>query len=264
MSRLSTLVSFLIIASLPSFAATKPRAASNSQALTYAAQAIAALTGGNTINDVTLTGTATWTVGSDTENGTATFLASGSAESRMDLVLSNGTRTEIRDAQTGTALGKWVGPNKSSGMFPFPNCQTDAVWFFPALGSLAAGSNVILSYIGEETRNGEAVQHIQSYVVYQTATVFGSGPSSQQLSTLDFYLDATTFLPSAVTFNVHPDNNAGVNIPVEVDFSNYQGVNGVTVPMHVQKYMQGSLLIDVTISNATFNTGIALSNFSVN
>lgn len=263
MSRLSTLVSFLIFATLPSFAATKPRTASNSQALSYAAQAIAALTGGNTINDVTLTGTATWTAGSDTEDGTATFLALGPGESRMDLVLTSGTRTEIRDAQTGAMLGKWIGPNKSSGMSVFSNCQTDAVWFFPALGSLAAGSNVILSYIGEETRNGEAVQHVQSYV-YQTANVFGSGPTSQQLSTMDFYLDATTFLPSAVTFNVHPDSNAGVNIPVEVDFSNYQVVNGITVPMHIQKYMQGTLLVDVTISSATFNTGIALSTFSVN
>jgi hypothetical protein len=49
-----------------------------------------------------------------------------------------------------------------------------------------------------------------------------------------------------------------------VDFSNYQVVGGVTVPMHIQKYVQGTLTVDLTVSSATFNTGLALSKFSVN
>jgi hypothetical protein len=261
MSRLSTLVSFLIIASLPSFAATKPRAASNSQALAYAAQAIAALTGGNTINDVTLTGTATWTAGSDTENGSATFLGLGPGESRMDLALTSGTRTEIRDAQTGIPLGKWAA-GKGSGLFAVPNCQTDPVWFFPALGSLTAGSSVVLSYIGQETRNGESVQHLQADIIQPSlATLFGI--TTQSLSTVDFYLDAATFLPSAIAFNAHPDTDARRNLRVEIDFSEYQSFGGVNVPMHIQKYFQGTLLIDLNITSATFNTGIPLSTFNV-
>ena len=43
-------VSLLVVATLPCFAATKKAAPSNSQALSYAAQSIAALTGGNAIN----------------------------------------------------------------------------------------------------------------------------------------------------------------------------------------------------------------------
>ncbi len=236
--------------------------ASNSQAITYAAQSIAAMTGGTAISDATLTGTVTWTSGSDTESGTVTFLALGTAESRMDLALPSGTRTEIRDAQTGTTLGEWIAPN-GSGTFALYNCQTDAVWFFPALGSLAGGSTVVLSYIGLETRNGESVQHLQSYISQSSQSSI-SGVSAQTLSTVDFYLDATTFLPSAITFNAHPDNLASGNLPVEIDFSNYQNIGGVNVPTHIQKYLQGTLLIDVTISSATFNTGISLSNFSVN
>jgi hypothetical protein len=256
------IVSLLVIATLPCFAGTTTTPTSNSQALSFAAQSIAALTGGNAINDVTLTGTATWTSGSDTESGSAMFLASGTAESRMDLALSTGTRTEIRDAQTGATLGKWITPN-GSGMFALYNCQTDAVWFFPALGSLAGGSNVVLSYIGQETRNGIAVQHLRSNVS-QLSQFPIPGISTQALSTIDFYLDATTLLPSSIIFNAHPDANAASNLSVEIDFSNYQLITGVNVPMHIQKYFQGTLLIDVTVSNATFNTGISLSKFSVN
>jgi hypothetical protein len=185
--------------------------ASNPQAVAYATQSIAAMTGSTPISDVTLTGTVTWNAGSDT--GTATLRALGTGESRMDLALSSGTRTEIRDAQTGAPIGRWVNPNKVSGAFALQNCQTDAVWFFPALGSLALGPNVVLSYLGQESRNGATVQHIQSYV-YQAGQTSPAGVSPTQLSTMDFYLDATTLYPVAITFNTHPDNNAATSLLV--------------------------------------------------
>lgn len=104
--------------------------ASDPQAVTLANAAIAALTGGNVIQDVTLTGN----VVSGTDSGTATLKAMPQGESRMDLVISEGTRSEVRDAQTGVQLGRWVNPNGTSGYFAALNCRTDAAWFFPALG----------------------------------------------------------------------------------------------------------------------------------
>jgi hypothetical protein len=249
---------FVALACCAAFAQTPPT--SDPQALSYAAQSVAAMVGNVSVSDVTLTGSVIWN-GSDT--GTATLQALGTGESRMDLALTSGTRTEIRDAQTGAPLGQWINPNNASGQFAFQNCQTDAVWFFPALGSLAVGPNVVLSYIGQESRNGGTVQHIQSYV-YQANSPAGMSPTPQQLSSMDFYLDVTTLLPVAVTFNAHPDSDATTNLLVEVDLSNYQTVSGATVPMHIQRYQQGTLMVDVTVANASFNTGISLSVFAVN
>jgi hypothetical protein len=260
------LVAFVLvgIAVLPySSSAQNQIPTSNPQALAFAAQAITALKGGASVSDVTLTGTATWTAGSDGETGSATFQALGNGESRMDVALPSGSRTEIRDASTGTGKGKWVAQSGASGMLAPHNCLTDAVWFFPSLGSLAGSTNLIFSYIGLESRNGTNVQHIQSYV-YQSNLVQGSGATLQQLSTMDFYLDATTLLPSAISFNVHPDNDATSNIPVEIDFSNYQVTSGLMIPMHIQKHMQDQLLIDATVSNVAFNTGLTLSTFNIN
>src|SRR5437660_6420520 len=76
---------------LSCFASAQNQPTSTSQAVAYAARAISALTGGAPIHDVTLTGSVTWN-GSDT--GTATLVALGTGESRMDLVLVSGTRTE--------------------------------------------------------------------------------------------------------------------------------------------------------------------------
>ncbi len=250
---------FLLLASV-AFAQSAPQ--SNPQAVSFASQSIAALTGGKAINDVTLTGSVTWSAGVAPETGTATLLGSGTGESRMSLVLPDGTRTEIRDASTGVAQGQWIAQSGASGLFASHNCATDAVWFFPALGSLAAGPNVVLTYVGQETRNGAAVQHIQSYV-YQANSASVPAPTPQQLSTMDFYLDATTLLPSAVIFNVHPDKNMANNITVEVDFSNYQTVSGALVPFHVQKYLSGQLILDLSLSSAVFNSGLPLSDFTV-
>jgi len=249
----------IFVSALTSFASTnKQPSVSDPQALNYAAQSIAAM-GSLVVNNVTLTGSVTWMAGSDTENGTATFLASSTGESRMDLALSSGTRTEIRDASTGSPRGKWIAPNGASGKFAFHNCQTDAVWFFPVLSSLAAGPDIVLSYVGRENHDGQDVQHIRAYRSFQ-----GAPDIFQRLATMDFYLYATTLLPSAITFNNHPDNDMSRNITMEVTFSNYQPMSGMNIPLHVQQFVEGTLVLDITISNAAFNTGIALSNFAIN
>jgi hypothetical protein len=252
-----SLRSFLLVFAGSTLLFSQNQPPSNPQAVALASQSISALTSGNPISDVTLTGTVTWSGGTTPETGTATLLALGTGESRLNFGFPIGTWTEIRDASTGAALGEWIAPSGTSGLFAYQNCATDAVWFFPALGSLAAGPNVVLNYIGQETRNGEAVQHIQSYI-YQ------SNPTVQQWSTMDFYLDATTLLPAAVTFNAHPDNSAIANLLVEVDFSNYQTLDGVMMPTQIQRSLQGNVLVALTITGAAFNTGLPLSDFTIN
>ncbi len=81
---------------------------------------------------------------------------------------------------------------------------------------------------------------------------------------MDFYLDASTLLPVAVTFNAHPDSDASTNLSVEIDYFNYQLLGGVSVPTHVQKYLQGSPIFDIELSGAVFNTGLSLATFTIN
>jgi|HubBroStandDraft_1064217.scaffolds.fasta_scaffold64653_2 hypothetical protein len=260
MARFAAVSSLILLLVFVASAQTQPQ--SDPQAVSFASQSIAAMTGGNAIGDVTLTGNVTWSGGAVPETGTVTMLASGTGESRMNLTFPSETRAEIRDASTGVAQGEWIAQSGASGLFAFQNCATDAVWFFPVLGSLAAGPNVVLTYVGRETRNGESVQHIQSYV-YQS-NPYGLNPSPQQLSTMDFYLDATTLLPAVVTFSAHPDNNPATNLLTEVDFSNYQALAGVLVPVNIQRSLQGNVLVVINISSASFNSGLPLSDFTIN
>src|SRR5882757_3232267 len=88
---------------------SSPAAAQSSdpQAVTFAAQSVSALTGGSAIADVTLTGSAARIAGSDQQTGTATLMAKGFAESRLDLALSGGNRSEIRNGNANNNLGNW-------------------------------------------------------------------------------------------------------------------------------------------------------------
>ena len=238
---------------------------SNPQAVSLASQAIGALTSGNSLSDLTFTGSATWYGHSTPTTGALTLLALGIAESRINVAATGGTWSEIRDGSTGAALGEWISPSGASGYFSPQNCATDAVWFYPGLSSLTGSGSIVLLYIGLENRNGEAVQHLQSYV-YQPPSQNGSqsNPNYQQLSTQDWYLDASSLLPVAIVFNSHPDNTAQINLLIEVDFSAYQAMSGFLVPTRVQKVMQGNLLLDMTITGAFFNTGLPLSDFTIN
>ena len=45
----------------------------------------------------------------------------------------------------------------------------------------------------------------------------------------------------------------------DVRYSDYQSVQGVPVPFHIQLYIQGMLACDVQVSSATINTGVMIA-----
>lgn len=250
----------LALVSSPFLFAQKQVPVSDAQALALAAKALANLNNGVALSDVTLTGTATWTTGPDAEKGTVTLKARGTAQSRMDLALSGGNRSEIRTTSDGFPQGAWIGSNGKSNAYASHNCWTDAGWFFPVFSSLAAAQtnpSIVLSYVGAETRNGAAVEHLQSN------TYSPDFPSAQPWSTVDFYLDSASLVPVATTFNNHPDSDSGTNISVEVDFSDYQSAKGVLIPSRIQQLVQGSLALDVAITGVDLNSGLPDSDFSI-
>ncbi len=75
----------------------KNSVASDPQALSLAAQSIAALTAGTQLNDVTIAGTVSRTAGADIQSGSVTLYGKGQYESYLDLNLTDGHRVEIRN-----------------------------------------------------------------------------------------------------------------------------------------------------------------------
>lgn len=267
---------------------------SDPQAVALVQRSLAALTGGVAVTDVTLTGSAHRIAGSDNETGTATLEAIFAGDSRVELGFASGNRIEIRNhsalplpgslppgvpaaaAQMPQALGAWIGPDGSTHPMAGHNVMTDAAWFFPALTleRLAASQSYILAYVGQETHDGVAVLHISAVQPYSPPPGTSSAtnvpllevPPTQliaHLTQMDLFVDPNSLLPVALDFNQHPDSNALLDIPVEIRFSGYQSNNGVAVPMHVQKYLNNVLALDLQFTSAATNSGLSSSAFAI-
>jgi hypothetical protein len=261
------------LASAQSPQPSSPPQATDPQAAALLARSAAALRGNAPLSDVTLTGTARRIAGSDDESGQVVVKARASGQSRLDLNLPSGKHSESRSVGPGFSLasansaaaptGQWTGPDGTAHDIAYHNLIAEPAWHSPAilLAQLLASPNLVVANAGQETRNGATVQHLS---IAQAAT--GTSDTDrlmQHLSQLDLYLDPATLLPASVTFNIHPDNNASLDLPVEVRFSDYRTINGAQVPFHIQKFLNNTLLLDLQFTNATLNSGLAASDFSL-
>ena len=229
------------------------------QALPILQKAYAAMAGTTAVKDITLTGTAQRIAGADDEAGTVIYKAIPGS-SRLDLSLSNGTRSEIRGIGANGPAGNWIGPDGLVHEIANHNLLTDVGWLpVFTLSNLISSANRALTYVGPETKNGVSVIHIAASQQLPNAPA-SDGALWQHLSQMDIYLDASTFLPAALDFNMHPDNNALLDIPVEFLFSDYQKTGSLTIPQHVQKFLNGSLFLDVQFQQASFNSGLSSSS----
>jgi hypothetical protein len=249
-------VSILFLAS--SFAQQTP--SNSGQAVNLLQQAFAALNPGTPTTDITLSGTVRYIAGSDDETGTATLQAIAAA-SRIDLTLPSGHRSEIHSNINGQPAGSWSGPDGVEKKIPFHNLLTEPTWFFPTFAVTRRFSGYSVNYVGHETHKGQAVEHISAVQDFPGQLPAGAA-FVDQLTQVDLFLDSTTLLPVAVSFNTHADSSAVIDIPVEIDFNDYRTVNSNKVPFHIEKYLNNSLLLDFQASSVTLNSGLPVSVFS--
>jgi hypothetical protein len=263
-------LSFLaaLLLNLPNLQASPQAAAtpssSSAQAITLLTQSAAKLTGNVTLSDVTLVGTARRIAGSDDESGTSVAKALATGEARVDLGFASGSRSEVVGTSNKCLAGSWSGPDGVAHPISNHNLMTDSSWFFPTLsvGRMISSGKYVLSYLGRETHDDQAVEHVTAF---QSSTFQPPAgiPAFRHLTQMDLFLDPNTLLPEALAFNIHPDNDAGLDIPVEVRFSDYRLVNSAQIPFHVQKFINNSLFLDFQFDSALLNSGLSTKSFSV-
>lgn len=252
-----------LIIVLATLVAGQTSSTSDPQALTIVAQSAAALSGGVSISDVTLIGNATSTI--DGQSGSVMLLAKDAGQSRVEISADGNTRVELQALSDGAPSCWWSGDDGRTHESPVHNCLTDAAWYFPSLSRLAKGAtdSQFFKDLGEMTEGGLTLHHIQSWQTTTRATksVVAEWP---RLSTVDYYLDPKSMLPFIVRFNVHPDDDSGRDIPVEVRLADYRQVYGVQVPFRILKLINGAAVLDVTVSDVKLNTGLADALFTAN
>jgi len=225
-------------------------------------RSLAALVGNTSLSDITLSGAARRIAGSDDEAGTAVLKMTSSGGTRLSCSYPSGSIVEVRSVTADGPIGAWTGVDGKVHPVPFQNLSTD--WgLVPAftISTALAVQNAVVAVVGTETREGQSVLHIRTW------QQFPGIPSSsalllQHLSQTDIFLDAASLLPASVTFNTHPNDDAGKDIPVEIRFSDYRTVHGAQVPFHVQKFLNNGLVLDLQFQSVSLNSGISAAEFS--
>lgn len=234
------------------------------RARTLLQQAHAAVSGSSTLNDISISATAHRIAGSDDETGTALLRALATGEARVDSDFPSGKYTEVIAKSDKGPLGQWSGPDGVVHRLPHHNLLVDSSWFFPAmmLRKMIFSPGLVMEDLGTEVRDEHRVEHL--IVTRQFPEVHLPEHAVQLLehaSQIAVYLDSSTLLPSAVTFNTHPDEDASRDIPVEIRFLDYRVVDGVKVPFHVMKFLNNGLVLDLQLETVSLNAGLSTNDF---
>jgi len=244
---------FLLSANTTAVAGTQKQQ-SDASAIAWAMKAIAALTGGIPISSVTLTGTVIQGDDQDQRPVPITLQATSTSASEIDITTSNGVRSVIRSRDSnGRPSGTWIDVNQQQHPIALHNCWTDAVWFFPALSQLSAYTdpNLVFLDLGQEQHLGNTVEHIRVY--RSLAGDQNKAALVAKLSTVNYYLDINTAVPLGIAFMDHPNEDLLTNLPVRIEFSNFQLVGSRLVPYQITRFAHGNPQFQITVSNANVN-----------
>lgn len=226
------------------------------QAIALLQQTVAAMAS-SIPTDSSATGAVTIVEGSTTQNGSIQILTRGTSQTAETLTLPDGQRAIVYSNGEAKEIN-----GASSTSPPLELIVTDQCPDFPLpllLSSLSTSDQAI-HYVGAETLDGKSVQHIQ---VWNT---FSSNPALQNIapfSTKDIWLDAISGLPLKIAYSRRAGSGAVPTIPVEVTYSNYTKVNGILYPFQIDKSLNGTPWMTITISIVSFSTGLTDSHFQV-
>ena len=211
-------------------------------------QAIAAFSP-RAIESIHLSGTAHAIAGSTREGGTFSFDLKSNGDSSLHVDAGVLTRTE-RSGNVGEDVAcSWAGSDGVEHESAIHNCWLSLDWILPsfALQSFHAGLDKRLS--SDKGAHQEPTQRLEFARTLSHAT-----PRTQELvrklSAVSLSLDPATSLPSSLSFNIHPEDDAGTNIPIIVRYSDYHQISGASIPFHIQKYLNNGLVLDLQVESA--------------
>ncbi|HEU5400119.1 MAG TPA: hypothetical protein VFU86_02105 [Terriglobales bacterium] len=205
------------------------------------------------VSKVTLSGTANWYAGSLKDSGTVTLTAASDGSAQMQLMLGqSGERTESQLAIGPSMKCQWSGADAKVHQADYLNCLKPAVWFLPSLGfqSGSLPASISVSDLGIETASDGGYRHLRAQFAPSAIGDTTAIPNPSQAGITDIDVDPNSALPVALRYRVRPDNGANIEIPIMVKFSDYRAINGVQIPYLIERYVNGTLQLQITIQSS--------------
>ena len=236
--------------------------------MSIAANALSRLTGGQLLSDITFNGGINYTAGSDHDSGTFTLQATGPDASAVVFNLSQGRLQWLHGRNNLVRQAYFVEPDGESRNHTVKSAWADAAWFYPGLGLLSELSDhnaafegqLIAHDLGQISHDGQTVIHLELHLQLNSAQApITAIDLAAKRTREDLYLDPATLLP--VFLDYHEPSAHGQPIRIEVHYGNYQLLHGLEIPFHIQRWMNGSLVMDMQVTQAQWNTGISNASF---
>jgi hypothetical protein len=207
--------------------------------------------GAANIQSSSLSGNAELIAGATDATGSFTASCAVNGSSQLQLQLSSASSTETRQITSGVPTGNWVDSQGVQHTMAGQNLYTPESWFCPqiALARFLQNSGLTIQSLGNVSKNGATAAHYAITAASPGTTALSA--LTAHLSNADLYLDPATQRPVALDFNIHPDSDATIDIPVEIRFSNYTNANGVWVPFTVERYVNSTLTLTLQVASAS-------------
>ena len=237
---------------------TAPSVQRDPQAIAILNQCLAAAGGIQAISaiqDVTATGTITYD-GLD-QQGSATIKVLGLHRFRLDASLPDGSHSYV----VGKDAAFHKNPDGSTSPMPPQNAIKPASVTFPLFQVLAAVQDISFSVTdgGVVTHNGQQVHDI---VVQQTFSADKDRLGGlSKVTKAHIYIDPNALSVQAIEDQAFRRDGEPGEAPHEMQFSDYQTVNGILAPFSVVEFVAGQKLSTTQIKQISFNTGLAEADF---
>ncbi len=212
---------------------------------------------GNPVQQIQMSGTADWFAGDVQDSGTVTLTASSNGGTQVQFSLgTSGSRTESQSMANGYMSCQWAGSDGIAHPILSGACWRPVFWFLPAMSLqpslLLANSSVVDRGIGTVGASEGTYRIIQAQVWPSDALPEDTAQIAATSATI-VGLDPSSLLPMVVAYSVPTDSGAMSLIAIEIHYSDYHVVDGVQIPFTIQRYVNGSLQIQISLSSTQIN-----------
>jgi hypothetical protein len=214
---------------------------------------------GSSLDAIRLSGAVQYSPGSKTETGTINLISLANGTAKTEISVPSGSHIDLRFPVQDAAKSLDLEPNSKPVAIEYHNLLIAGNWFFPEhlITRLIDPARAVKVASSQQCSTTEICIESQ----YSTTNA-AAAKLTGQMSSMTVSLNPSTSLPERVDYNAHPNDRPNVDVPIEVRYDDYRNISGHMIPFHVQKYVNGSLFLDINITNADLDATISPSELT--
>jgi hypothetical protein len=204
--------------------------------------------GNNVVSDVRIEGSVIAYTGAG-DSGTFVYESNSAGATKLTLNIGGGTIFESAPSLDQSDGCYRTDTNGTRQDVAVHNCLSPNNWLFPLLAVRPEQQALV---IAEES----ALASVNFKRSQAKPTKYSDVRS--RLSFAELRIDPASQLPLSLEFQIHPEDDYNRDLPVQVRYSDYRELNGVWVPCKVEKLINGTLILEFTVTNFLINTASTL------